>query len=92
MYLVADCEGGTTVFPNVPRPAGEEWCDLLKCRDGNGTDVTILEVKATVGTAIFWQNFDSAGVLDKGTLHAGTDVLGGTKIGLNIWTRERKFR
>ena len=50
------------------------------------------EVKATVGTAIFWQNFDSAGVLDRGTLHAGTDVLGGTKVGLNIWTREKKYR
>ena len=49
-------------------------------------------MKATVGTAIFWQNFDSAGVLDRGTLHAGTDVLGGTKVGLNIWTREKKYR
>ena len=64
----------------------------MKCKDENGTDVEHLEVKATVGTAIFWQNFDSAGVLDMGTLHAGTDVLSGTKVGLNIWTREREFR
>jgi hypothetical protein len=64
----------------------------LTCRDANGTEITTLEVKATVGTAIFWQNFDSKGMLDRGTLHAGTDVLEGTKVGLNIWTREKKYR
>lgn len=92
VYLVADCEGGTTIFPNVLRPEGEEWCDLLKCRNENGTETEVFEVKATVGTAIFWQNFNSEGGLDRGTLHAGTDVFGGTKVGLNIWTREKKYR
>jgi prolyl 4-hydroxylase len=92
IYLRANCEGGTTIFPKVARPQGEEWCDLLKCRYENGTEVSHLEVKARVGTAIFWQNFDSQGMLDRGTLHAGTDVWSGEKVGLNIWTRERVYR
>ena len=92
VYLVAECEGGTTVFPKVSRPAAREWCDLLKCEDKNGNPVEWLEVVAKEGTAIFWHNFDASGKLDGMTLHAGAEVLNGTKVGLNIWTRERKFR
>jgi prolyl 4-hydroxylase len=92
VYLVADCEGGTTVFPKVPRPEAPEWCGLLKCQNENGTEVEWLEVQATVGTAIFWHNFDSAGELDDMVLHAGADVWSGKKVGLNIWTREKKYR
>ena len=92
VYLVAKCEGGTTVFPKVRRPAGPEWCGLLKCQDDNGNEIESFEVEATEGVAIFWHNFDASGELDEMTLHAGADVLNGTKVGLNIWTRERQYR
>jgi prolyl 4-hydroxylase len=93
-YLVTECQGGTTVFPRVKRPQAPEWCDsgLLKCVDDNGNDVEWLEVQPKEGVAIFWQNFNGNGELDQNTLHAGADVLNGTKYGLNIWTREGRFR
>ena len=51
-----------------------------------------MEVLPTVGTAVFWWNLDPNGVGDDDTLHAGSPVINGTKIGLNIWTRERGVR
>jgi prolyl 4-hydroxylase len=92
VYLVADCEGGTTAFPKVKRPRAPEWCDLLKCKDEKGNEIDTVEVVAKEGTAIFWHNFEGNGELDYNVLHSGMDVLNGTKVGLNIWTRERKFR
>jgi len=92
VYLVADCLGGTTVFPKVPRPQGEEWCEVLKCNDEEGNAIELLEVQAKVGNAIFWHNLDPWGRVDELTLHAGTPVENGTKVGLNIWTRERGYR
>jgi prolyl 4-hydroxylase len=92
VYLEADCLGGTTVFPKVQRPLAEEWCNSLKCHDENGEESQRLEVQPVVGTAIFWYNLDPLGVVDANTLHAGAPVINGTKVGLNIWTRERKYR
>lgn len=91
VYLVADCHGGSTVFPEISRPAAEEWCQTLKCQE-NGEEVQWLEVTPKVGTAIFWYNLDIDGQGNTRTLHAGTPVINGTKVGLNIWTRERRFR
>jgi prolyl 4-hydroxylase len=92
VYLLADCDGGTTMFPEVWRPEGLEWCTDLKCHDENGQDVQWVEVLPKVGTAIFWHNLDTLGEVDMKTLHAGSPVINGTKIGLNIWTREREYR
>jgi len=93
VYLVVDnLLGGTTAFPKVPRPAGEEWCQALKCTNDDGSDVEWVEVNAKVGTAIFWFNLDPWGTTDDLTLHAGMPVINGTKVGLNIWTRERVYR
>jgi prolyl 4-hydroxylase len=92
VYLLADCKGGTTVFPKVLRPEAQEWCGILKCHDEDGQKVHQLEVQPKVGTAIFWHNLDPSGMVDMKTMHAGTPVINGTKIGLNIWTREKKFR
>jgi prolyl 4-hydroxylase len=92
VYLVADCVGGTTAFPKVYRPQGEGWCETLKCQDEDGQEIEHLEVEARVGNAIFWYNMDPWGDVDDLTLHAGTPVISGTKVGLNIWTRERIYR
>ena len=92
VYLVADCVGGSTSFPKVPRPQRPEWCGAIKCQDENGGEVTYLDVQPKVGTAVFWYNLQPSGEVDYNTLHAGTPVINGTKVGMNIWTRERKFR
>jgi prolyl 4-hydroxylase len=92
VYLVANCTGGTTTFPHVPRPQGKEWCEALKCQNEAGEEIQWLEVEPKIGTAIFWYNLDPSGVGEENTLHAGTPVKDGIKIGLNIWTREGPFR
>ena len=93
VYLVADCIGGSTSFPNyVPRPQRQEWCGAIKCQDENRWEVTYLDVQPRVGTAVFWYDLQPLGDIDYNALHAGTLVTNGRKIGMNIWTRERKFR
>jgi prolyl 4-hydroxylase len=51
-----------------------------------------VEVLPKIGTAIFWFNLDKNGNVDRNTLHAGAPVISGTKVGMNIWTRERNWR
>jgi prolyl 4-hydroxylase len=92
VYLKANCTGGTTAFPKVPRPRAPEWCDVLKCEDENGQEVQWVEVKPRIGAAVFWYNLNEWGETEDKTLHAGTPIIEGLKIGLNIWTRQRKFR
>jgi len=80
------------VFPKILRPKAKEWCDILKCHDENGQELDKLEVQPKVGTAIFWHNLDPSGMVDMNTLHAGAPVINGSKVGLNIWTREKRYR
>jgi prolyl 4-hydroxylase len=92
VYLHADCDGGNTVFPGIPRPPASEWCDALQCRDENGREVEAVEIRPRVGRAVFWYNLDLEGNGDEKTLHAGMPVVNGSKVGMNIWTRERSWR
>lgn len=93
VYLEVNCTGGTTAFPRVARPSSDEFCNTaLKCKDEDGSDIPWLEVKPKVGRAIFWYNLDAQGEREMRSLHAGAQVLSGTKVGLNIWTRERNWR
>lgn len=39
------------------------------------------------GAAVFWKNVRENGEGHEGTLHKGMEVLAGTKLGLNIWTK-----
>lgn len=80
------------MFLEVPRPQSPKWCDALTCLDENGEELKRVEVKPKVGTAIFWYNLDVKGNVDRKTLHAGAPVISGTKVGMNIWTRERNWR
>lgn len=89
---MANCTGGTTVFTKIPRPKAPEWCDVLQCKDEMGRDVEQVAVLPIVGNAVFWWNLDVDGVGDDDTMHAGSPVINGTKVGLNIWTRERQWR
>ena len=64
---------------------------MLECYDEMGQEVERVEVLPIVGNAVFWWNLDPDGVGDDDTMHAGTPVINGTKIGLNIWTREKQM-
>jgi len=74
------------------RPRHEGLCKFIRCRDDNGTEIKWIEVLPKAGTALFWYNVDPTGAVDMKTLHAGLAVINGTKIGLNIWTREKAWR
>jgi hypothetical protein len=81
------------------------WCRFLDCgdeggneteqkNDSNGTGVggeggRTLKFRPMAGNAIFWENLDALGQGIWKVAHAGMPVIEGTKIGMNIWTRER---
>ncbi|KAG9243191.1 2OG-Fe(II) oxygenase superfamily protein [Calycina marina] len=80
--------GGGTNFPVLNAPHGEEWCKTVDC-DAQWEDG--LTFRPVSGNAIFWMNMVDEGgemVGDERTLHAGLPVTSGSKVGMNIWTRE----
>ncbi|KAI4858769.1 hypothetical protein F4820DRAFT_462999 [Hypoxylon rubiginosum] len=86
-YVAAseDVTGGGTNFPAVPAPRDERWCAFVDCDEPWENGVTFRPV---VGNAVFWQNLLEDGTGDQRTLHAGLPVTSGSKIGMNIWTRQ----
>ena len=56
----------------------------------DGEEHRLLRFKPKAGNAIFWENLDAQKVGIPGVAHAGKPVTNGTKIGMNIWTRERE--
>lgn len=89
VFLRANCTGGETWFPrvNVTRLGAElgEWYgDKVSAGDeGEGG----VKFKPVTGNAVFWVNLDKDGVGDRRLIHAGLEVKGGEKIGMNIWPR-----
>ena len=57
----------------------------MDCDEEWGRGVTFRPV---VGNAVYWVNLDTEGRGDPKTIHAGLPVVGGEKLGMNIWTRE----
>ncbi|OTB14729.1 hypothetical protein K445DRAFT_318628 [Daldinia sp. EC12] len=86
-YVAAsdDITGGGTNFPMVRAPHDERWCEFVDCDEPWENGVTFRPV---VGNAVFWQNLHEDGTGDQATLHAGLPVTSGSKIGMNIWTRQ----
>ncbi|CAF4070433.1 unnamed protein product [Adineta steineri] len=92
-YLQANCSMGETEFVAIPfnRTIHGEFCDILVC-DEKATEHG-LRFRPIPGNTIFWYNIDEYGQVDNLTYHAGRPPgENGTKIGLNVWTREKKFR
>ncbi|OAA33228.1 Prolyl 4-hydroxylase, alpha subunit [Moelleriella libera RCEF 2490] len=76
--------GGGTNFPMLEPPADEEWCRFIDCDEEYDKGVTFRPVE---GNAVYWENMvDGKG--DPRVLHAGLPVVGGEKVGMNIWTRQ----
>lgn len=81
----ANLTGGGTNFPILDSPRDERWCQYVDCDEPWDNGVTFRPVP---GNAVFWQNLHEDGSGDPATLHAGLPVTSGTKLGMNIWTRE----
>lgn len=82
--LDADCDDCGTQFPRLPTnftSASSEWCRVLDC------EKDVLTVKPVPGSVLFWVNTRSDGLVDRRMLHAGLPAQGGSKIGVNIWTK-----
>lgn len=90
MYVHAseDIAGGGTQFPLLDAPRNERWCDVVNCDAGWDEGVTFRPIARN---AVFWRNMKDVGgkrIGDRRTLHAGLPVQRGSKLGMNIWTRE----
>jgi prolyl 4-hydroxylase len=91
-----DIVGGGTQFPLLDAPEDERWCAYVNC-DAEMKDGVVF--RPVQGNAVFWRNMKDGGkglVGDRRTVHAGLPVQRGSKIGMNVWTREgvldEKFR
>lgn len=87
-----DIAGGGTHFPMVPAHGGEGWCKFVECDDEWDRGVTF---RAVEGNAVYWENLvdtpDGKRKGDDRVLHAGLPVARGSKLGMNIWTKEGDF-
>ena len=83
VYLEANCTGGGTNFPHLPRPNDESWCDLVDCSEEAIEGTTF---KPIAGNAVYWKSLQEDGSSDSRTLHSATPVRQGMKAILNIWT------
>ncbi|KAK1833960.1 hypothetical protein QBC39DRAFT_301809 [Podospora conica] len=81
--------GGGTNFPRLAGVGDERWCEagIVDCDEEWERGVTFRPVE---GNAVYWENLvpGTAGEGDERTMHAGLPVVGGEKVGMNIWTRE----
>lgn len=88
-----DIVGGGTQFPLLNAPRDEKWCGAVSCDSGWEEGVVFRPVERN---AVFWRNMVPVGggagkgkmVGDQRVLHAGMPVMRGSKLGMNIWTRE----
>ncbi|KAH7349700.1 oxidoreductase [Plectosphaerella cucumerina] len=87
-----DIAGGGTHFPKLPAQSGEGWCRFIECDDQWDSGVTF---RAVAGNAVYWTNLvtgpDGKPKGDDRVLHAGLPVIRGSKLGMNIWSKEGDF-
>ncbi|KAM0330844.1 hypothetical protein ACHAQA_003799 [Verticillium albo-atrum] len=77
--------GGGTSFPLLDAPREGPWCKWVDCDAEREKGAVFRPVE---GSAVFWENLGANGAGDVRTLHAGEPVIAGSKIGMNIWTRQ----
>lgn len=93
VYLEADCTGGGTNFPRLPRPQDGRWCDVIACEgDVEYDEYPGVTFRAIRGSAVFWDNFHPDGTPHRATRHAGLPVRSGHKTGMNIWSWDNSWR
>ncbi|TLD12959.1 uncharacterized protein PgNI_04426 [Pyricularia grisea] len=77
--------GGGTNFPMLDAPRDDKWCAIIDCDEPWANGITFRPI---AGNAIYWENLLPTGAGDHRTLHAGLPLIKGSKIGMNIWTRQ----
>ncbi|TPX13361.1 uncharacterized protein E0L32_006334 [Thyridium curvatum] len=77
--------GGGTNFPLLRAPHDPRWCQWIDCDEEWEEGVSFRPVE---GNAVYWENLLENGMGDQRVLHAGLPVITGSKIGMNIWTRQ----
>ncbi|KAK8055691.1 hypothetical protein PG993_000918 [Apiospora rasikravindrae] len=85
VYLDANCTGGGTHFPLLPRPKERAWCEFIECDDA-AEEADGVVFKPIPGNAIYWENLREDGTGYEQTLHQGLPIESGVKIGLNAWS------
>lgn len=92
-YLRSNCStGGETEFVDVPfnRSLHNAFCDILVCDPKSSKSG--IRFRPLSGNSLFWFNLDEHGEGDRLTYHAGLPPGHNSfKIGLNTWTRAKKF-
>lgn len=93
VYVDDQCKGGGTEFPRLKMPSIESgrWCEFLECDKEVGENAEKQEkmgitFKPIKGNAVYWVNIRPDGRGYEETWHAGSPVLSGSKVGLNIWS------
>lgn len=84
--LDATCDECGTRFPYLSVDWSKEdsrWCQFVDCSQ------KAMTIRPIPGNAVFWKNLNASNLGEYRTLHAGLPPLNGTKVGLNIWTREQ---
>ncbi|EGY16478.1 hypothetical protein VD0002_g525 [Verticillium dahliae] len=81
--------GGGTSFPLLEAPREGTWCRWVDCDAERDKGAVFRPIE---GSAVFWENLGKDGAGDVRTLHAGEPVVMGSKIGMNIWTRQAALR
>ncbi|KAK8088480.1 hypothetical protein PG997_003441 [Apiospora hydei] len=84
VYLGANCTGGGTHFPLLPRPRDRAWCEFIECDGAEETEGVVF--KPIPGNAIYWENLREDGTGYEQTLHQGLPIESGVKIGMNAWS------
>ncbi|KAK8050148.1 hypothetical protein PG994_011878 [Apiospora phragmitis] len=90
-YLAANCTGGGTHFPRLPRPRDPAWCEFIECDDDTTEEEEAAAADGVVfkpipGNAIYWENLREDGTGYEQTLHQGLPIKSGVKIGMNAWS------
>lgn len=82
VYLVDDCVGGETYFPEIQGVSAAADGEKFSRTDaGKG-----LLVKPKRGNAVFWNQIQMNGTGDPRVLHAGLPIKSGIKIGMNMFS------
>jgi prolyl 4-hydroxylase len=88
-YVEADkVIGGSTQFPRIKSKFPEAWCKFIDCDSEIAKEAEGVGFKPIVGNAVLFMQYYANGTGHPDVLHQGMPVKSGTKIGMNIMTRQ----
>ncbi|GIL58141.1 hypothetical protein Vafri_12998 [Volvox africanus] len=85
MYLATPEEGGETVFPKVPAPAGQTRANFSECA------MKGMAVKPFKGDAVLFWSIRPDGRFEPGSLHGSCPVIRGVKWSATKWIHVGRY-